>query len=97
MRRLLKRAALALVLVGAGWAFARAQTDTPSFELTVDVSVDGGASGATITCVNGCTLAWVERGVNPNSRPTSTFTFGCNNASGTPAACASGRIGGWLR
>ena len=96
MRRLLMRAVVAVALVAAGWAIARAQTTDPAFEIQVDVTLDGSGTGAKVSCVNGCSLAWVERGLNPNSRATSTFSFSCKSASGTPAACSSGRVGGWL-
>jgi hypothetical protein len=94
MRRLL-RPAIALALIGFGWVAARAQTTEPAFELQVDVTNDG----THITCVSGCALAWVERGLNPNSLPTSTFSFSCHrgDASSATVPCASGKVGGWLR
>src|SRR5262245_41684759 len=96
MRRVVLQAAIALALIGFGWAVVRAQTEAPAFELQVNVA-DG---GTTITCVNGCVLAWVERGLNPNSSPMNTFTFACRmrGADGSASVpCSSGRIGGWLR
>jgi hypothetical protein len=79
---------LAVILVVFGWAVGRAQTSTLAFEVVVDAP-----SGETkITCVRGCELAWVERGVNPNAKPGPTFTYSC---SGTPR-CSSARVGGWL-
>ena len=81
------RVALALGLVGAGWAAAKAQTATPTFELQVDAP--GGDT--TIHCVRGCKLSWVERGVNPNTTPRPDFQYGCG-----AARCDSGKIGGWV-
>lgn len=78
----------AAVLVFLGWAVGRAQTSAPAFEVVVDAP-----TGETkITCVKGCELAWVERGVNPNAKPGPTFTYSC---SGAPR-CSSARVGGWL-
>ena len=86
MTRLFLRGIVALALVGVGWMAATAQTTAPDFEMVVDAP-----SGATsIRCVRGCSLAWVERGLNPNSRPTPSFDYSC-----TGSRCGSGRIGGW--
>jgi hypothetical protein len=95
MKRILGQATLALALVVAGWAFAHAQTQAPAFELQVNVSDEA----TTITCVKGCELAWVERGLNPNSRPTEMFSFVCNvrGVNGSAVPCSSGKVGGWLR
>jgi hypothetical protein len=82
------RCAVAVVLVLLGWAAGRAQTATPEFEFVVDAP--GGETR--ITCVRGCELQWVERGVNPNGRSTPNFTYGCN-----AGRCESGRVGGWIR
>jgi hypothetical protein len=74
-------------LVTAGWTLGTAQTRQPDFEFVIDA-----AGGQTrVQCVRGCELAWVERGLNPNSRPTATFSFGCSGE-----RCASGRVGGWV-
>jgi len=73
-------------LVGLGWAAAKAQTSSPDFELVIDAP--GG--GTNVDCVRGCTLMWVERGVNPQATPTRVFTFAC-----TASRCGSGRVGGW--
>jgi len=48
----------------------------------------------TITCVKGCTLAWVERGVNPNSQPLLTFSY--RRTGPTVERCSSGKVGGWI-
>lgn len=77
----------ALALIGIGWSLGKAQTVQPDFELVI--SAPGGQTS--IQCVRGCELMWVERGPNPNSRPTATFSFGCG-----AERCASGRIGGWI-
>ena len=87
MRRFSLNAALALALVATGWALARAQISQPDFEIVVEAP--GGPT--TIRCVRGCTLAWVERGVNPNNTPTESFDFNCSGA-----RCSSSRVGGWL-
>jgi hypothetical protein len=91
MLRFVLRILSAGALVAAGWTAAKAQTDEPAFELVVMAP----AGETTIQCVRGCDLAWVERGVNPNSRPVPTFTFNCT---GRPDnRCVSGAVGGWLK
>ncbi len=77
----------AVILILLGWVVGRAQTSAPAFELIVDAP--GGQT--TVKCVKGCGLSWVERGVNANARPMTTFTYGC-----TASHCSSGRVGGWL-
>jgi hypothetical protein len=85
--RLSLKLTVALALFGTGWVAAKAQTAAPHFELVVDAP-----SGPTsITCVRGCTLAWVERGINPNSKPVPTFEFSC-----TASRCSSAKVGGWI-
>ena len=76
-----------VILVFLGWMLGRAQTSAPAFEFVVDAP--GGET--TIECVRGCELAWVERGLNPNSTPTKSFKYRC-----TGPRCSSGRVGGWL-
>lgn len=90
MTRIVLRAAVILAAMGMGWAVAKAQTAEPAFELLVDAPV----GSTTISCVKGCTLAWVQRGVNPNSQPMATFSYGCKG----PGAerCSSGKVGGWI-
>jgi len=91
MNRAALRVIIVVALVGLGWIAGRAQNADPDFEVVVNAP----AGETTIECVRGCNLAWVERGVNPNSRPISTFTFQC----GGPAVsrCSSFKVGGWLR
>jgi hypothetical protein len=91
MSRRTIRLAIAAGLIGLGWAAGKAQTAQPDFELIVDAS----ASETTVTCVRGCELAWVERGVNPAATPIPTFTFKCSNSLGP--RCSSGKIGGWVK
>ena len=88
MPQIVLRVVFAVGLLGTGWVAARAQSGAPTFELQVDAP--GGQTS--IRCVRGCKLAWVERGVNPNSSPIATFEYGCNGA----ARCQSGRVGGWI-
>jgi hypothetical protein len=85
--RTMLQIAVAVVLVFLGWAIAKAQTSAPAFEFVVDAP--GGET--TIKCVRGCELSWVERGLNANATPTSSFTYKC-----TASRCSSGRVGGWL-
>lgn len=89
MRRITERVAIAALLIGFGWAVGTAQTAQPDFELVVNSPT----GETTVECQRGCKLAWVERGVNPVSRPMTTFTFSCNNAA--QERCSSARIGGW--
>lgn len=88
MRRFtVQTASITLVALVLGWALGRAQTSAPDFEIVVNAP--GGPT--TIECVRGCTLAWVERGLNPNSRATAKFSFSCG-----ASECSSGRVGGWV-
>jgi hypothetical protein len=90
MTRIVLRAAVLLAAMGMGWAVARAQSAEPAFEIVVDAP----AGATTITCVKGCTLAWVERGVNPNSKPMATFSYECRGAA--VERCSSRKVGGWI-
>lgn len=88
MKRISVRLALAAGLLSLGWAAGRAQPAQPDFEIVVDAP-----RGATsITCVRGCELAWVERGLNPNSMPMSTFSYECSGV-----RCSSAKVGGWIK
>ena len=88
MTALFTRMLIAVALVATGWGLARAQATDPTFELVVNAP----EGATTITCVRGCTLAWVERGLNPHARPQRSFEFGCNGSS----RCSSARVGGWV-
>jgi glucose-6-phosphate dehydrogenase assembly protein OpcA len=92
---MIRRALLALALVAAGWVAARAQApQTPDFELSVTMTADG---KATIACVRGCGLQWIERKVPNRADAEKTFTYGCSNAwDRWPNGCPSGRLGGWI-
>ena len=83
MARTIVQIVLAVILIFLGWVVGRAQTSAPTFELVVDAP--GGAT--TIECVEGCKLAWVERGVNANA----DFLISMHGT-----RCSSGRVGGWL-
>lgn len=85
------RAAVAGLLVGAGWLTAKAQTPGPDFELVVDAP----AGQTTIRCIRRCSVMWVERGINPRDRPAETFEFACTGSQVDPR-CSSARVGGWL-
>ena len=85
------RIAIAAIFVGMGWIAGRAQTSQPAFEIVVNAP-----SGETmIECVRGCELAWVERGLNPNSTPMPTFTFKCSGTA--DGRCSSRKVGGWTK
>ncbi len=90
MARILFHTALAFLLLGTGWAAAKAQMPEPNFELIVDAPV----GPTTIKCVRGCKLMWIERGINPNDKPQPSFDFSCSGA-GVPR-CSSARVGGWI-
>jgi hypothetical protein len=87
MARTIGQIVLGVILTFLGWVVGRAQTAAPAFELVIDAP--GGET--TIKCVKGCELAWVERGVNANATPMTTFAYRC-----TAPRCSSGRVGGWL-
>jgi len=91
MKRLVLQAAVAAALIGAGWIAARAQQSTPDFEIIVDAP----AGPTTIKCVRGCSLMWLERGINPNDRPMQTFEFACTGSQIGPR-CSSAKVGGWV-
>ena len=87
MARLCVRVAVVLGLLATGWMAAKAQNASPDFELIVEAP--GGATS--IRCVRGCNLAWVERGINPDSRPVERFDFSCS-----APRCSSSKVGGWI-
>lgn len=88
MKRITVRLALAAGLLSLGWAAGRAQPAPPDFEIVVDAP-----QGATsITCVRGCALAWVERGVTPSAMPAPTFHYECGGG-----RCSSRKVGGWIK
>jgi hypothetical protein len=72
MKGMAVQLAVSVLLLGLGWAVGKAQTTQPQFELIVRAP----AGETTIECTRGCELAWVERGLNPKAKPSSSFTFG---------------------
>lgn len=89
LRRTL-RIAMVAAFIGLGWAAGQAQTSKPDFEVIVHAP----EGETTIECVRGCELAWVERGLNPHSKPMHRFTFRCTGAA--DSRCSSQRVGGWI-
>ena len=87
MARRILRVLIVLASLGVGWAAAKAQTADPDFVLAVDAP----AGATTITCVKGCGVKWIERGINPEAQTMSEFRFAC-----TAARCSSGKVGGWM-
>ena len=87
MVRTVLRVMIILASLAIGWAAAKAQTSNPDFELLVDAP----AGSTTITCVKGCALKWVERGINPQSDTMPTFSYSCS-----ATRCSSGKVGGWI-
>ena len=90
MRTLILRSFMALALLGAGWVAAKAQTPEPNFELVLDAP----AGATTITCLRGCRLKWIERGINPNAAAMRSFDFSCRGAG--VERCSSAKVGGWI-
>jgi len=90
MTRNILTVVLAIVLFGLGWVAAESQRAAPDFELVVDAP----AGATTVTCLRGCTLMWVQRGINPNGTPTPSFDFGCSG--GATQRCSSAKVGGWI-
>ena len=88
MRTTIARTLIASALLGTGWAVAKAQVSEPNFELVVDAP--GGAT--TITCVRGCRLMWIERGIPSNATTMRSFEFSCNGVE----RCSSAKVGGWI-
>jgi hypothetical protein len=87
MVRIAIQLVIALTLTGVGWAAAKTQGSAADVELAMDAP--GGAT--TITCVRGCKLLRVERGINEYAIPTSSFVFSC-----LAQRCSSGRLGAWI-
>ncbi len=90
MRTMLLGALVALASLGTGWAVAKAQMPEPNFELLVEAP----AGATTITCLRGCRLMWIERGINPNAGTMRTFEFSCQG--GGVQRCSSAKVGGWI-
>jgi hypothetical protein len=95
MKRTVVRILTALAFIALGWAAGKAQTSQPDFEIVVEASRSEEATktDVNVTCTKGCDLAWIERGVSANAKPTQTFTFGCQRTN----TCSSYKIGGWIR
>lgn len=93
MARIVLRFALAATLVLTGWLAGTAQMRDPDFEIAVETRIGANRTDTTIKCVRGCSLSWVERGVNPRAAAAPEFRFGCTGQ----AACSSARVGGWLQ
>jgi hypothetical protein len=91
------RIAMVAALMGIGWMAAKAQTSEPDFELIVNAP----NGETTIECVRGCELAWVQRGLNANSKPMPKFLFGCGGGAvggdASEARCSSFKVGGWIK
>lgn len=99
MTRIVVQFGLAAALVLTGWMAGRAQMTEPDFVIEVETKA-GDLRETVVKCVQGCGLAFIERGVNPASSPMREFTFRCNHNPATepsPATCTSHRYGGWLR
>jgi hypothetical protein len=79
----------AALLVLAGWTAGKAQTTAPDFEIVVTTTT----TGASVQCVRGCNLSWIERGLNPEGKAISEFEYSCRGTN----PCSSGAIGGWLQ
>lgn len=82
----------ALLLIG-GWTAGRAQTSSPDFEFVVTTTTTETGMDTSVTCVRGCKLSWVQRGVNPRAAELSSFDFSCKGSK----QCPSGVIGGWVQ
>ena len=87
MKKIAVRLVVAGILFGAGWSVGMAQVAKPDFVF----SVDAPSGETTITCVRGCAMRWVQRGLHPNSTAQPTFTYSCSGK-----RCGSGHVGGWL-
>lgn len=98
MARTILRVLIIFASLAIGWAAAKAQTSDPDFVL----SVDAPAGATTITCVKGCAVKWVERGINPQSGTMAMFSYSCTHPAGQNQVtsdgmrCLSGKIGGWI-
>jgi len=82
------RIGIVAALIGIGWMAGKAQTSQPDFEFVVNAP----SGDTTIECVRGCSLSWVERGLNPNAGASATFKYSCSGE-----RCSSGKVGGWIK
>jgi hypothetical protein len=83
----MKKFAIALVLLGSGWAVGQARRPTPEFMLSIDAPV-----GETrIECVSGCQLIGARDVGVPSAGRMKSYTFSCTD----PHRC-KGAVGGWL-
>jgi hypothetical protein len=89
MRAMILRTLVAFVLMGTGWA-AKAQISEPNFELVVEAP----PGATTITCLRGCRLMWIERGIPTNGGTMRSFDFSCQG--GGVQRCSSAKVGGWI-
>jgi hypothetical protein len=90
MSTMILRTLIASALLGTGWMAATAQTPNPDFELVVDAP----AGATTITCLRGCRLMWIERGIPSNSTTMQSFQFSCRGNG--VERCSSSKVGGWV-
>jgi hypothetical protein len=90
MRTIIARPLVAAALLGMGWGAAKAQVSEPNFEMVVEAP----AGATTITCLRGCRLMWIERGISPNAGTMRTFEFSCQG--GGVQRCSSAKVGGWI-
>jgi hypothetical protein len=81
--------ALALALVGSGWAAGKAQAPAPEFTLAIDAPV----GRTTIRCVRGCTLQGGRDEGNPNNTPTPSYWYECR---GSALPSCGSTVNGWL-
>jgi hypothetical protein len=83
----MKKFAIALILLGSGWAVGQAQRPAPEFMISIDAPV-----GETrIECVSGCQLIGARDVGVPSAGRMKSYTFSCTD----PHRC-KGAAGGWL-
>ena len=90
MRTTILKALVAFALIATGWGVARAQMIEPNFEIVVEAP----PGATTITCLRGCRLMWIERGINPNATTMKSFEFSCRGNG--VERCSSSKVGGWI-
>jgi hypothetical protein len=90
MRTTIVRTLIAASLLGAGWGAAKAQVSEPNFELVVEAP----PGATTITCLRGCRLMWIERGIPTNATTMKSFEFSCRG--NVVERCSSSKVGGWI-
>lgn len=84
-----RKAFLAFVLVGSGWAVGYAQRSEPEFMMAIDAP----AGETRVECISGCEMIGARDLGNPNAGRLKVYTYGCR---GRNVQRCQAQIAGWL-